>query len=445
MITPSEWRRKAVHAGMGLLALTLRWLDWKTAAVLALAALLFNLFVMPRVGRGIYREPARARDTGIVAYAAMVLVLILLFRGRYLPIAAAVWAMMAFGDPTAAVAGRLLGGPTLPWNREKTWSGSLSNWAVGGLAAVLVFRFVTARPLVPGAAAILVAGAALYAFLESVRSGVDDNLVAALPTALVVFQLGSVAGAGRWPAVAPVGTLAAAAAINASVSFVTRRLGVVSSSGAVAGAVAGFVVLSAGGWGAYAVLWTFFVAGTAATKWDYRRKVSAGVAQADRGRRGAPHVVANVGIAAALLLLRVRPVAFAAALAAALADTLGTEIGGLYGRRPFSLITLSRRAAGDAGAVSAVGVAAGAIGAALLGAAAALARVVPFAAIPVVAAAGLAGSLAESVVSDLAGRRGLRLDHEFANAFNTLVGALAALEISLSFEAGSLFLPVVGS
>jgi uncharacterized protein (TIGR00297 family) len=430
---------------MGLLALTLRWLDWKAAAVLALAALLFNLFVMPRIGRGIYRDPGRARDTGIVAYAAMVLVLILLFRERYLPIAAAVWAMMAFGDPAAAVAGRLLGGPSLPWNREKTWAGTLSNWAVGGLAAVLIFRFVTARPLVPGAAAILVAGGALYAFLESVSSSLDDNVVAAVPTALAVFQLGSLAGKAASPAIPAFGTLAAAAAVNAAVAFVTWRLGIVASSGAVAGAVAGFVVLSAGGWGAYAVLWTFFLVGTAATKWGYRRKVSGGIAQADRGRRGAAHVVANVGVAAALLVLHVRPVAFAAALAAAVADTLGTEIGGLYGRRPFSLLTLSRRAVGDAGAVSAPGIAAGAVGAALLGAAASLAGVIPFASIPVVAAAGLAGSLAESVLYDVAGRRGHRLDHEFANAFNTLVGALAALEMSLSFETGGLFLPVAGS
>ena len=130
-ISSAEWRRKAVHAGMGLLALTLRWLDWKAAALLALTALLFNLFVLPRFGRGIYRDAAKTRDTGIVAYAAMVLVLILLFRGRYLPIAAAVWAMMAFGDPAAAIAGRLVGGPRLPWNREKTWIGLLSNWAVG--------------------------------------------------------------------------------------------------------------------------------------------------------------------------------------------------------------------------------------------------------------------------------------------------------------------------
>ena len=28
-MTPAEWKRKAVHAGMGLFALALRWLDWR--------------------------------------------------------------------------------------------------------------------------------------------------------------------------------------------------------------------------------------------------------------------------------------------------------------------------------------------------------------------------------------------------------------------------------
>src|SRR5882672_6653897 len=174
-LSPAEWRRKAVHAGMGLLALTLRWLDWKAAAAIALAALLFNLFVLPRLPHGIYRDAGAKRDTGIVSYAAMVLVLILLFRDRYLPIAAAVWAMMAFGDPAAAIAGRLVGGPRLPWNSEKTWIGLLSDWAFAGAAAVLAFRFVAARALEPDAVAMLMGGAGLFAFLESVRSGIDDN------------------------------------------------------------------------------------------------------------------------------------------------------------------------------------------------------------------------------------------------------------------------------
>ncbi len=442
----SEWKRKAVHAGMGLFALTLRWLDWRAAAAVALAALLFNLLVLPRFGRGIYRDSSRTRDTGIIAYAAMVLVLILLFRGRYLPIAAAVWAMMAFGDPAATIAGRLLQGPVLPWNREKTWAGLLADWAVGGAGAVLVFRFVTARRLDPAPVAILVCGAALYAFLESVRSGLDDNLVAALPTALAVFQLGHLAAgeAFPWP---PIGAAAilAAAAVNAAVALATWRLSLVAASGAWAGALAGFLVVVAGGWGAYAVLWAFFAAGTAATRWGYGRKARQGVAQADRGRRGAAHVVANVGVPAALLVLGAPPVAFVAALAAALADTLGTEIGSLYGRSPFSLIRLRRLSVGSAGAVSAPGVLAGAAGASLMGAVGVLGGILPATAIAVVAAAGVAGSLAESLALDLGRTSGFRLDHEFANAFNTLAGALVAIEIQLCLEGHRLFLPVAGA
>jgi uncharacterized protein (TIGR00297 family) len=266
-----------------------------------------------------------------------------------------------------------------------------------------------------------------------------------VPTALFAFQLGFQWGShfSGWPGLAAAAVLAAAG-INAAAAFATWRTGLVSASGAVAGALAGFLVVVAGGWKAYGLLWTFFLAGTAATKWGYGRKLGAGVAQADRGRRGAAHVAANVGVPAALLVLGVRPVAFAAALAAALADTLGTEIGGLYGRRPFSITRWASQPTGAAGAVSVPGIAAGAAGAALLGAAGFLLGLVPASAIPVVAAAGVAGSLAESLVQDFGRSRGVRLDHDFANAFNTLAGALVALEIVLSLEARSLFLPVAG-
>ena len=131
-MTPAEWKRKAVHAGMGLFALALRYLDWKTAALCAGAALAFNVFAMPKIGRAIYRSSVPRRDTGIVAYPAMVLLLILVFGDTDLPLVAAVWAMMAFGDPAAAIAGRTAGGPALPWNRDKTWVGLLANWAVAG-------------------------------------------------------------------------------------------------------------------------------------------------------------------------------------------------------------------------------------------------------------------------------------------------------------------------
>jgi len=429
-LTSAEWKRKAVHAGMGLFALTLRFLDGRVAAACALAALLFAAIAMPRIGRGIYRAGAGRRDAGIVAYPAIVLLLILVFNGRYLPIAAAVWAMMAFGDPAAAIAGKSLGGPTLPWNSEKTWVGLLSNWAVAAVGSVLVFLFVSARALQPDAVAILTIGAGLYAFLESVRSGWDDNVVAALPTALAVYQMGL-----RWPPALfrgpiPWKEIALALGVNAVVAAVTLALKIVCRSGAVAGGIVGFLILAAGGARPYALLWLFFLAGTVATRLGYRRKAQKGVAQSSHGRRGAAHVVANCAVPTALILLGVAPIAVVAAFAAALADTLGTEIGSLYGRRAFSPLSLRALPPGTPGAISWPGTAASLAGSALIAAAGVACGLLSPRLGGIAAAAGFLGALSESVLNRLGTRMGFRLDHEFANALNTFVGAMAALRLN---------------
>ncbi len=430
-MTPAEWKRKAVHAGIGLFALTLRWLDWRFAAFCALAALLVNVLVLPRFARGLYRDPAARHDAGIIAYPAMVLLLILVFSGKHIPIAAAVWAMMAFGDPAASIAGKTVGGPALPWHPGKTWVGLLSNWAVGGAASVLVFLFVSRREPSVDAVAILVIGAAIYAFLESVRAGIDDNLVGAMPTALAVYQMSLV-----FPppllrvSEIPPGQWLAAFAVNAAAAGLTGALGIVSRSGAVAGGIAGFLILGFGGWGAYGLLWAFFLAGTLATKLGYRRKAALGVAQADTGRRGAAHVVANCLVPAALLLLGVRAVGFVGAFAAALADTLGTEVGTLFGRRPVSPLSLRPVPPGTPGAVSLAGTAAGLGGAAAIGLAGAGLGLIPSGFVLAAAAAGVLGALAESVVAAAGKRYLFRLDHEFANAFNTFVGAMVALRLT---------------
>jgi uncharacterized protein (TIGR00297 family) len=428
----SEWKRKAVHAGMGLFALALRWLDWRQAALCALAALLFNLFVMPRIGRGIYRSGSGRRDVGIVAYPAMVLALILLFRGE-LDIVAVVWAMMAFGDPAASISGGLVGGPILPWNREKTWIGLLSNWAVSTVSSVLVLWFYVGRPPRPDIVAVLLIGAALFAFLESVRSGLDDNIVAAYPTALVILSLSGMDpplwsfGSGHTSARA----VLLAAAVNAAVAFLTRRLELVSRSGAVAGGIVGFLVVTFGSWRHYGLLWAFFLAGTLATRLGYHRKKAAGLAEGNQGRRGASNVVANCAVPAAFLMFGFLPIAFPAALAAALADTLGTEIGTLRGKRAFSPLTFRSLPVGTPGAVSVSGTLASLLGAGLIAAAACLLKVTPPQIIWLVVGGGFLGSLAESVLKDFGRRVGFSLDHDFANAVNTFVGGLSALVIGL--------------
>ncbi len=434
-IPASEWQRKAVHAGMGLFALALRWLTWQQAALCALLALLFNLFVMPRIGRGIYREAAGRRDVGIVAYPAMVLALLLLFR-QQLDIVAVVWAMMAFGDPAASIAGTLGGGPVLPWNREKTWIGLVANWAVSTFSSVLVLWFYVGHPPQPEIVAVLWIGAALFAFLESVRAGIDDNIVAAVPTALAILSL-----AAMYPPIwslppgSPSGkSVLLAAAVNLAVGILAWRLGFLRGSGAVSGAIVGFLVVTFGGWGRYGLLWAFFLIGTLATKLGYRRKKHAGLAESNEGRRSAANVVANCAVPLAFLMLRFPPIAFPAALAAALADTLGTEVGTLRGKRAFSPWTLRPLPVGTPGAVSVPGTLASLLGAALIALAAWPLRVALPGVLWLVVAGGFLGSLAESLLKDLGRRAGFSLDHDFANALNTFAGGLAAVWIGLAFS-----------
>jgi len=157
---------------------------------------------------------------------------------------------------------------------------------------------------------------------------------------------------------------------------------------------------------------------------------ASGLAQADSGRRGAAHVVANCLVPTALLLLGVRSIAFVAAFAAALADTLGTEIGALFGKRPFSPLTLSALPAGTPGAISLPGTAASLAGAAAIALAGVGLGLVPARLAWAAALGGFLGALAESVLYAMGARFRFRLDHEFANALNTFVGAMLALRFA---------------
>ncbi len=451
-ISRGEWGRKTVHAGMGLFALLLRWITWPVAALCAFGALLFNLFLIPMFGRGLYRDPARRRDVGIVAYPATVLLVLLLLR-HALPAAAAIWAMCAFGDPAASIAGRTFGGPRLPWNRAKSWSGSAAYAVLGALGGAGLMAFTGGVAF--GYAFGAFAGFALLgAFLESLETGIDDNVVPGLAVAFAwaSLHMGPLADAGAaMLGNAPRVSLGIAIGVNAAIALLSIPLRLVALSGSIAGFVAGAVVLHLGGWGAYAVLWTFFLFGTVASKLGYARKERLGTAQANRARRGARHVWANVSVGAFLAFamasrvtavsVPVLALALAGSFAAALADTFGTELGTLFGRRPFLLSSMKRVPPGTRGAVSGAGILGGALGAALVGAAGAASGLYAFRWMGIVVAAGLVGSLAESLLIDLAGRRGAAVDHEFCNAFNTLVGAAVAWEIAASIALQRVYVP----
>lgn len=436
----SEAKRKAVHVGMAGFALLLRWLDWRGAALCALAALAFNLFALPRLGgKALDRDGDRARGypIGILLYPVVVLLLVLLFRDR-LHLAAAGWGYLALGDGGATLLGTTLGGPALPWNRTKTWAGLLGYAVLGAAGAALLFGWV--RGAAPGGpeALALALGALAGAVVESLPCELDDNLTAPLSAAAVLaLFLGVLPPAGpavegglRW--------LLVSAGVNAAVASLALALRVVRPSGALAGGLYGAVVLAFGGWKAYALLWVFFGAGTVVTRLGKARKEAIGKAEEAGGRRGAANVLANVTVPALLVAASALAppaakapllLAASAAFATALMDTVGTEVGQALKTPTFLLPDFRPAAPGTDGAVSVAGTLAGLLAAALLGLVAARLFGWPGASVPAVVASAFAGTVAESLL----GRDGAPwkvTNGHVLNLFNTALGAWAAFALA---------------
>lgn len=432
----SEAKRKTVHIGSAAFALLLAWITWWQAAGLALAALIFNLFVLPRIGgKGLYRKQDHQRGyaLGILAYPISVLFFLFLFRER-LHLTALCWGLLAFGDGFASLAGRRWGRAEalrLPWNREKSWAGLAAYLIAGGVGAGCLCLWVAPDLSLSRLCQLLLPVLVLGAFLESWETGLDDNLTTSFVTAMALL----VTSGMQWSALSSVARSAGtdwlwAAAGNAALGILAWLLRSVDWSGLIGGFLLGCVLWVFGGWECWILLVLFFVLGSTLTKLGRRRKESLGAAQEKGGRRSARHAWANGGTAAWLALgiagatsggtTTILLVALAGAFATAAHDTASSEGGMAWGRTAFLLTRGTRVPPGTEGAVSLEGTACGTVAGAAVGAAGALLGLYPPLGIGVVAVGALLGGLAESL---LGAWTGSDVDNEFLNLLNTMFGA----------------------
>jgi uncharacterized protein (TIGR00297 family) len=210
----------------------------------------------------------------------------------------------------------------------------------------------------------------------------------------------------------------------------------------LSGVLLGLLVVVFGGFGWFAVLITFFGIGALSTKFRYGEKQHRGIAEENDGARGTGNVLGNAAVALACVLCFAAseslPIggglfqyAFAGSMAAALSDTLSSELGGLYDN-PRLITTLERVPPGTDGGVTWQGEVFGIAGAAVVGgvAFALLPGVSPAGAAAIVAG-GVAGMTADSVLG--ATVEGPSFGNEAVNLAATLVGAvvsgLAALAV----------------
>jgi len=167
----------------------------------------------------------------------------------------------------------------------------------------------------------------------------------------------------------------------------------------VAATLVGTAVFAAGSWSFAAVLFAFFLPAIVLSRFGSQRK--AAIVDTDKRKaRDARQVLANGGAAAACAVAYaftrspVLAAAFAGALAAAAADTWGTELGTLARSTPRSIATFQRVARGLSGGVTAWGTLAEIGGALAVGLVAWLVGIAPW---WIVAGAGFSGALADSL------------------------------------------------
>jgi uncharacterized protein (TIGR00297 family) len=446
-LTRGELLRKLVHMGVGLIAFSLRFLGPAWAAVLALAAVLNNVFLLPRIGgRKLWRdaEHLAGHSAGIVLYPITVLLLVLVFWQR-LEIAAAAWGILAFGDGMASVVGMAVGRAKLPWNPRKSWAGTLA-YALFGTAAAAALLLWTAPASghhyeTGFALAIAAAAALLAAGLESLPHALDDNV--GVPLVAALFLCGLALTQGQWGELLAGGLwtrLAVGAAVNLALAVAAYAARTVDLSGAIVGFLLGTAIWGLLDWRGFLLLLAFFVIGSGTTKFGYQQKKAARLAQEKGGRRSARHAVANAGVAAACALFAAATpgespypllfaLAFAGAFATAAADTASSEIGQVLGRRTYLPTTFQPVPRGTEGAVSVEGTVAGVAASAVIAALGAALELFPWAGAAVVVLAAFLGSFFESLAGAAMSKRQL-LDNEALNFLNTLVGALAAVGLA---------------
>lgn len=225
--------------------------------------------------------------------------------------------------------------------------------------------------------------------------------------------------------------------LNIVIGFLAYKFKLVDKSGFYTGVIIGSAVYVSYGWEGFLILFSFFALGSLATKFKSKKKQAMGVAQKKEGMRSAKHVIANGGVPFILAcaiavatdhnqVFQTYFAAFATAVGTALGDTLSTEMGQVYGKRTYLLITMERTKAGTEGGVSFEGTMWGIAGSAFLAIIAALLGMFPLYPIKtavLVTFAAVIANLIESIVSGVFNQFEKSPNEFLLNFSNTAIGA----------------------
>lgn len=191
----------------------------------------------------------------------------------------------------------------------------------------------------------------------------------------------------------------------------------------VAAIVVGWLIFAGAGYVGELQLFTFFVLSVLATRHGRSLK-----GKAHGEQRDAFQVFANGGVATIIAVIAMidynhtslYTLMIAGSLAAAIADTLSSELGMVYGKRTFNILTFRKEPKGLDGVISIEGTLIGAAGAFIIAAIYMWDR-----SLWIITLAGVGGNVIDSLLGATLERKGI-IGNNVVNFLNTLTGALIA-------------------
>jgi len=318
-------------------------------------------------------------------------------------------------------------------NRALSMVGFVAVSAVAAFAGqVAVAALTDAAANYPQMVFVATSAALLAGIMRTFFVARDDPLVLAT-VALLLWLFAVLAPLESVPAALAWERVAVALVVTSAFGWVSRALGATSVAGMLTGVFLGLLAVVLGGYGWFVVLVAFFAVGSLSTKFRYEQKAERGVAEPNDGARGTGNVLGNSAAALIALLLyaahahvplsdAVFLYAYAGSVATALADTLSSEVGGLFDD-PRLVTTFERVEPGTDGAVTWQGEVAGLAGAAVIAGLSFLLFDLGAAGAGLVVAAGVVGMTADSVAG--ATIEGRRLGNQGVNFLATLSGGVA--------------------
>ena len=213
-------------------------------------------------------------------------------------------------------------------------------------------------------------------------------------------------------------------------SVKTNKLTIVA---ALTGGLLSSLIYAGAGFTGIIMIAAFFVLGTVVTSWQIKKKEWLMIAEKNYGKREWTQVAANAGVAALLSLIAfwfpehnmLWHLMIAASFSSATADTLSSELGNIYGKRFYNILTFRKDMRGLDGVISVEGTLFGIAGSVVIAIIYYFGFTQDAYLFFVVIIAGTIGNIFDSVLG-AAFQRAEYLNNDAVNFLNTMMAAFAA-------------------